>query len=130
MRDKVDCDRVRLRIFNYINHDLKRHITQSERNNDILKMVVDTYTETIVLLMETDDLIIEYSLEDERIVNFIVKDNSQDDSPYQRMRERHLKNWQDETEYIQTHYKEGMELMVSLLPHLKQLIDYFRYHSE
>ena len=56
-----------------IKKDTGQRVTQPDRNNDIIKLVLDTFERSYFILAETDDFIIEYSARKRMIMNFIVK---------------------------------------------------------
>ncbi|GFS18901.1 hypothetical protein ElyMa_001533600 [Elysia marginata] len=65
----LPCDKVQLQIIN-MNQDTRKNIAQTERNNLFKKLLLDTFENTCSIVAETDDLIVEYCIRKEQIVNF------------------------------------------------------------
>ena len=77
-------------------HDTRQLISQPERNNSFRKIILDTYDCKRVMVAETEDLIIEYCMITEKITNMCAKEG-EEESLYGRMKERHLRDWPDNT---------------------------------
>ena len=97
-------------------HDTRQLISKPERNNSFRKIILDTYDCKRVMVAETEDLIIEYCMTTEKITNLCAKEG-EEESPYARMRKRHLRDWPDDTLRIKDdrHSKSISEFRKQLL---------------
>ena len=93
--NRVPCDEVQTRIID-MKHDTRQLILQPERNNSFRKIILDTYNCKCVMVAETEDLILEYCMTTEKIINLCAKEG-EEESRYGRMRKRHLRDWPDDT---------------------------------
>ena len=93
--NRVPCDEVQIRIID-MKHDTRQLISQPERNNSFRKIILDTYNCKCVMVAETEDLILEYCMTTEKIINLCAKEG-EEESRYGRMRKRHLRDWPDDT---------------------------------
>ena len=89
LANKISCDKVQAW------KDTTR-IWSADRGakNTLKKIILDT--SCYVMVAETEDLIIEYSMKREMITNLCVKEEEQE-SPYCKMRMQHLRDWPDDT---------------------------------
>ena len=65
-------------------------------NHSLRKIILDTYNCKCVMVAETEDLILEYCMTTEKIINLCAKEG-EEESRYGRMRKRHLRDWHDDT---------------------------------
>ncbi|GFS24769.1 hypothetical protein ElyMa_005165600 [Elysia marginata] len=67
----LPCDKVQLQIIN-MNEATRNKIAQPERNNTFKKLLLDTFEDTCSMVAETEDLIVEYCIRKEQIINFFM----------------------------------------------------------
>ena len=115
-RIKIRCDKVQSKIL-FIKEDTRKRITQSERNNKFRKCILDKYCNQYTIVTETDDLIVEYCLRKEVIINLCIKEG-EEENRYSRMPNRHLREWPDKTLTIE---KESSQCILEFQEQLKQL---------
>ena len=93
--NRVPCGKIQITKID-MKHDTRQLISQPERKNSFGKIILDTYDCKRVMVAETEDLIIEFSMTKEKITNLCAK-VGEDKSLYGRMRKRHLRDWSDDT---------------------------------
>ena len=93
LTNKISCDEVQVRTIN-TERDNKKLVNRPRMKNTLKKIILDT--SWCVMVAETEDLIIEYSMRREMIANHYVKEEEQE-SPYSKMRKQHLRDWPDDT---------------------------------
>ena len=93
--NRVPCDEVQIRIID-MKHDTRQLISQPESNNSFRKLILDAYNCKCVMVAETEDLILEYCMITEKIINLCAKEG-EEESRYGRMRKQHLRDWPDDT---------------------------------
>ncbi|GFR87719.1 hypothetical protein ElyMa_004230800 [Elysia marginata] len=113
----LPCDKVQLQIIN-LNQDTRLKIGQAERNKTFKKLLLDTFEDTSSKAAGTEDLIVEYCLRKEQIINFFTIEDKEI-TPYKRMRKRHIKDWPDDTHRIKE--EVGPEVLDSFLTELELL---------
>ena len=106
-----------------IKRDMGLLVTQSDRNNKIIKLCLDSYGPSQVFLAETDDLIVEFNVDDRKITNFIIKNSDHDSSPYANMRRRHMATWTNNLQLLQEEYHDTVLGIMRILPLLKRWIN-------
>ncbi|GFS00136.1 hypothetical protein ElyMa_004546700 [Elysia marginata] len=113
----LPCDKVQLQIIN-MNEDTRKKIAHPERNNTFKKLLLDTFEDTCSIVAETEDLIVEYCIRKEQIINFFAIEDKEI-TPYKRMRKRHIKDWPDDTHRMIE--EAGPEVLDSFLTELQLL---------
>ena len=93
LTNKISWDKVQARIIN-MERDNKKLVNRPRRKNTLKKIILDT--SWCVMVAETEDLIIEYSMRREMITNHYIKEEEQE-SPYCKTRKQHLRDWPDDT---------------------------------
>ena len=93
LTNKISCDKVQARTIN-MERDNKKLVNRLRRKNTLKKIILDT--SLCVMVAETEDLIIEFSMRREMITNHYDKEEEQE-SPYCKMRKQHLRGWPDDT---------------------------------
>ncbi|GFR96238.1 hypothetical protein ElyMa_006293100 [Elysia marginata] len=101
-----------------MNQDIRKKIAQTERNNLFKKLLLDTFEDTCSIVAETDDLIVEYCINKEQIINFFTIEDKEITS-YKRMQKRHIKDWPDDTHRIKE--EAGPQLLDNFLTELQLL---------
>ncbi|GFR92062.1 hypothetical protein ElyMa_006190800 [Elysia marginata] len=113
------CDKVQLQIINK-NEATRKKIAQPERSNTFKKLLLDTFEDTCSIVVETEDLIVEYCIRKEQIINFFTIEDKEI-TLYKRMLKRHIKDWPDDTHRIKE--EAGPEVPDNFLTEL-QLLNY------
>ena len=104
-----------------ITKDVIQQVIQSDRNNNMKKRLLDHNTYRPMVIVETDDLLVEYSPSNKKVIKFTVK-QSDLHSFHDTTRLRQLEQWDDRTLDIQTRYPDALERIKKALPVLKQFI--------
>ncbi|GFR60681.1 hypothetical protein ElyMa_005413600 [Elysia marginata] len=101
-----------------MNEDIKKKIVLPERNNTFKKLLLNTFENACSLVVETEDLIVEYCIRKEQIINFFTIED-EEITPYKRMEKRHIKDWPDDTHRIKE--EAGPEVLDNFLTELQLL---------
>ena len=113
LTNKISFDEVQVRTIN-TERDNEKLINRPRRKNTLKKIILDT--SWCVMIAETEDLIIEYSMTREMITNHYVTEEEQE-SPYCKMQKQHLRNWPDDTRIEEEAHAEALSKSQKQLQH-------------
>ena len=103
----LDCEALRPKI-NVTPSATKRIVS---RRNCVIKELINEHR-TSILLVVTEDLILEYCTDKKKIMDIIFIDTSKapnDDSFHSQMRRRNKENWPDDTSNIKREHGENIK---------------------